>query len=147
MKKLPPIEKVYEAWTALADNRVEIKDKEAFVKSSDGEKEYTVRWDGDIYASDDNATYWQGYPGYPVIAVLMLQGKLPFNQKEAELWRNINWTELNKKYKNKYAEAVKEVERERNIDSEKSSENAALVMKDLESLPIIIKRKVPSKKS
>ena len=143
MKKLPPIEKVYEAWTALADHRVTMHDGTADVKSSDGEKSYIVRFSGDMYSSDDNATYWQGYAGYPVIAVLMLQGKLPYDQEEAELWKNINWTELNNRYKNKYAEAVKEVALERNINQYKSSEAARKVMAALEQLPLVIKRKLP----
>ena len=142
MKKLPPIEKVYEAWTCLASHRVTLHDGYADVKSSDGEKSYTVRFYGDQYSSDDNATYWQGYPGYPVIAVLMLQGKLPYDKEEAELWKNINWTKLNKSYKNKYAEAVKSVAKERNINLEQSTEMAQEVMAALTKLPIEIKRKI-----
>lgn len=142
MKKMPPIEKVYEAWTALADNRVKIHEGYATVSSSDGAKEYTVRFSGNQYSSDDNATYWQGYPGYPIIAVLMIQGKLPFDKQEAELWKEINWTELNKKFRNKYARAVSEVEQERGIDSEKAASAAQLVMEDLAALPIEIKRKI-----
>lgn len=142
MKKLPPIEKVYEAWTALADNRVDLKENYADVKSSDGEKSYVVRFSGDKFSSDDNATYWRGYAGYPVIAVLMLQDKLPYDREEARLWSNINWTRLNKAYKNNYAEAVAYVAAERHIDLEKSKERAQEVMNALEALPIEIKRKV-----
>lgn len=140
--KLPPIEKVYEAWTALADNRVTLDDDKALVSSSDGAKQYTVRFKGDQFSSDDNATFWRGYPGYPVIAVLMLQGKLPFDGEEAALWKNINWTELNKKHKSNYAAAVEEIENERGINKEKAHEEALKVMKALEELPIVIKRKI-----
>ena len=142
MKKLPPIEKVYEAWTALADNRVKLDNDHATVSSSDGQKEYVVRFKGDAYSSDDNATYWQGYAGYPVIAVLMLQGKLPCDKEEAQLWKNINWTELNKRHKNRYAEAVAEVAAERNIDLTKAHAAAEKVMESLQALPIVIKRKI-----
>lgn len=142
MKKMPPIEKVYEAWTALADNRVRLHTDYADVDSSDGQKHYVVRFSGDQYSSDDNATYWQGYPGYPVIAVLMLQGRLPYDAEEAEKWKDINWTELNKKFKNRYAEAVAEVARERGIDSVESNAKAQKVMDALQSLPIEIKRKI-----
>ena len=72
MKKLPPLEKVFEAYSAIADGRVAVDGQEARVRSSDGAKEYTVTWDGDVYASDDSTTYWQGYAGYPVLAVLLL---------------------------------------------------------------------------
>ena len=140
--KLPPIEKVFEAWTALADNRVEMKEGYADVASSDGKKSYVVRFSGSQYSSDDNATYWQGYPGYPVIAVLMLQGKLPYDKEEAEKWKNINWTQLNKKYKNKYSEAVKEVAAERGINLPESLAAADKVIETLSSLPLEIKRKI-----
>ena len=142
MKKMPPIEKVYEAWTAIADNRVEMGDGEAVVKSSDGAKSYTVRFHGDQYSSDDNATFWQGYPGYPVIAVLMLQGRLPLDRDEIKQWGDINWTELNKKHRNKYASAVEEIENERHIDPLKASTAAEEVMACLASLPLEIKRKI-----
>lgn len=142
MKKMPPIEKVYEAWTAIADGRVRMHEGGADVDSSDGAKSYTVKFNGDTWASDDNATYWQGYPGYPVIAVLMLQGKLPLDREEAELWKGINWTELNKKHRNKYAKALEEVEMERNIDPVRATEAAEAVMKALEELPLVIKRKL-----
>lgn len=142
MKKFPPVEKVYEAWTALADHRVIMRDGYADVSSSDGEKSYIVRFDGDKYSSDDNATYWQGYPGYPVLAVLMLQGRLPYDEKEAFLWKDINWTQLNKKFKNNYAKAVEEIATERKIDLEKSKAAAENVMSVLKELPLEIKRKI-----
>ena len=146
MKKMPPIEKVYEAWTAIADNRVTLHNDYANVSSSDGSKGYVVNFHGNQYSSDDNATFWQGYPGYPVIAVLMLQGKVPYDATEAELWKDINWTSLNKEYKNRYAEAVKAVAKSRGIDLEKSSKAAQKVMEFLSTLPIEIKRKIKTDK-
>lgn len=77
MEKLPPLQKIYEAWSALADGRVEMGEDTADVASSNGAKHYTVSWTEDTYSSNDNASYWQGYAGYPVLAVLMKQGKLP----------------------------------------------------------------------
>lgn len=135
-------EKIYEAWTALASNRVHLHDDYAEVSSSDGEKGYTIRFLGNQYSSDDNATYWRGYAGYPVIAVLMLQGKLPYDRQEAELWKDINWTVLNKKYRNNYAEAVEEISQQRNIDMRKAELEAQKVMEALKELPLEIKRKI-----
>lgn len=107
--KLPPIEKIPEAYGAIADGRVTMKDSAADVVSSDGTKTYHVRWNGNLYSSDDNGSKWQGYTGYPVVAVLLLQGKLPLNQEVMTLFKNIPWKEINKKHKNKYAEALAEV--------------------------------------
>ena len=42
MEKLPPLQKVYEAWSSLADGRVEMGEDEATVTSSNGAKHYTV---------------------------------------------------------------------------------------------------------
>ena len=142
MKKFPPIEKIFEAWTALSDNRVHLHEGYADVSSSSREKAYVVKFSGDQYSSDDNATFWRGYAGYPVIAVLMLQGKLPYDKEEATLWSNINWTQLNKKYRNNYSEAVREIADERGIDLSKSEASAEKVMEALATLPIEIKRKI-----
>ncbi|MBN7773560.1 hypothetical protein [Clostridium aminobutyricum] len=106
LDKLPPIEKIYEAYSAIADNRIILHADHAAVLSSDRSKEYTVAWDGNLYTSDDNATYWQGYAGYPVIAVLMKQEKLPLDRRIASYFAGINWTELNTKYKRNYTKAA-----------------------------------------
>lgn len=139
---MPPKEKIFEAWTAIVDNRVSLHDGYAVVKSSDDSKEYTVRFSGDSYSSDDNATYWQGYPGYPVIAVLMLQGRLPFDRAEAEKWRDVNWKAVNTRFKNKYSEAVESIASERHIDLPASEQAAQTVMNSLASMNLIIKRKI-----
>lgn len=109
LDKLPPIEKIYEAYSAIADNRIILHADHAVVLSSDKSKEYTVTWDGHTYTSNDNATYWQGYAGYPVIAVMMKQGKLPLDMGIAALFAGINWIELNKTYKRNYAKAAQAV--------------------------------------
>ena len=103
---MPPIEKIHEALTALADGRVSIEDGCALVISSNKAKEYVVKFDGDEYASNDSGTYWQKYPGYPVIAVLMLQKRLPLPENILPYFAGIDWNGLNKKYKAKYAQAA-----------------------------------------
>lgn len=106
MEKLPPIEKIPEAYTAIIDGRVEMFDDYAIVKSSTLEKEYLIKWNNEIYYSNDNSTYWQGYTGYPVIAVLMLQGKLSLNKDLLEYFKGINWNNLNKVNKNDYSASL-----------------------------------------
>lgn len=78
MKKFPPIEKILEAYTAIADGHVKLENDQALVTSSNEAKTYIVTFHDNTYTSNDNASYWQGYLGYPGIAVLMLQGKLPY---------------------------------------------------------------------
>ena len=144
MKKSPPIEKVFEAWTALADGRVSIDENSATVKSSDRLRTYNISFNGNHYSSTDNATFWQGYPGYPVIAVLMLQNKLPYDTKEAEKWKDINWKVLNTKYKNDYSKVVETMAQQREINLDDAYGAARKVLEALSKLDLEIKRKIKS---
>ena len=142
MDKLPPVEKVFEAWTAIVDGRVTLCDNHADVASSDGAKGYTVRFNGNRYSSDDNATFWRGYAGYPILAVMMLQGKLPLDMAEARRWQNVNWKEINTRFKNNYARAVEEVAHSRDINLSEAYGAAQKVVEALEQSDIEIKRKI-----
>jgi hypothetical protein len=137
--KTPPIEKIHEAYGALADGRVEMGKGEASVTSSDGAKRYTVTWQDDVYASNDNASYWQGYMGYPVIAVLMLQGRVSYDKAIAAHFGGINWKALNTAHKNKYDKAVAEVMeglRQKGVDCDKIDAEIAKVYGELKRLDI-----------
>ena len=141
--KMPPRAKIPEAYSAIADQRVEMNEGRAEVRSSDGRKAYVVEWSGDLYSANDNATYWQGYAGYPVIAALLLQGRLPYHPEDALHFRGINWNELNKAHKNNYASALKEVlERlkKQGIDVERLNQNMELIYQALAGLNLKIKR-------
>ena len=143
MKKMPPIEKIYEAYSAIADGRVTLNEDSAQVASSNYEKKYTVTWKDDVYTSNDNASYWQGYAGYPMIAVLMLQGKLILNKDIAYYFKGINWTELNKKYKAKYAKAIEDIMdglKEKGIDCDKIILEVQKVYSQIEKLEVNCKR-------
>lgn len=143
MTKLPPIEKIYEAYSAIADGRVELGEGEAQVASSDLSRQYTVTWNGDVYSSNDNATYWQGYPGYPVLAVLMLQGYLPLDTEIASHLKGINWNEINARHKSDYAKASQEVLgrlRSAGSPADRIVRDAETVLKELAGLDVEIKR-------
>lgn len=142
MEKLPPIAKIYEAFTCIADNRIEIKANEAIVSSSDGKKKYTVKWKENNYTSNDNATFWQGYPGYPVIALLMLQNKLSYKKEIATLFTNVNWHELNEKYKRNYDLAIQEVLDKIDYNTEIIKDEVNKIYAEIKNLNILIKRKI-----
>lgn len=120
----PPIAKVYEALSAVADGRVKIiGEMSAQVVSSGGDKTYAVKWspDGREITSNDNATRWQGYLGYPIIAVLLLIGRLPYDPAVARWLTGVKWHDLNEKYKGNYDAAVDHVLdglRQRGIDAD-----------------------------
>ena len=144
MEKLPPIEKVYEAWSAVADGRVALHpdERRAAIASSNGAKTYTVDWNenGSTYSSNDNATYWQGYAGYPVIAVLMLQGRLPLDRAAADGFAQVDWTDLNERCKRDYAAAVRAVVDERSLDAVRVEAAARKAFDALGALDIVVKQ-------
>lgn len=110
--KIPPKAKIYEALTAVADRRVKLKsDQTAEVLSSDGTKTYIVEWSADLHqlTSNDNASYWQGYIGYPIIAVLMVLGRLDFDAVVAKALSGINWKQTNRRFRNDYDKAIESV--------------------------------------
>lgn len=143
MKKLPPIEKIHEAYSAIVDHRVILMEESACVFSSNKAKEYTVSMKAGIYSSNDNASYWQGYAGYPIIAILMLQGKLSLDMDIAENFKEINWTELNAKYKSKYKKAVAEIMeglQGKGVNCDEINCEVEKVYKQIENLDITCKR-------
>lgn len=100
--KLPPRIKIFEALGALADGRVELTETGATVASSDASKTYLVKYDEarNMITANDNGSKWQGYLGYPSIALLMKHGKLSFDQVLADSLKGIEWKKINTQYKN-----------------------------------------------
>ncbi len=110
--KTPPLIKVYEALGAIADNRVHVtSDSEANIDSSDKSKKYIVTFDlsNNAIRANDNGSYWQGYLGYPAIAVLMKLDKLPFSDELSKYLKGIQWKKLNDKNKRDYDKTIEEV--------------------------------------
>ena len=110
--KMPPKAKVYEALSAVADKRVSITgDTTAQVQSSSRDKTYDVEWSEDIseITSNDNASYWQGYMGYPIIAVLLQIGKISFNPRIAKLLADVPWKSVNEQFKRDYDQAISHI--------------------------------------
>jgi hypothetical protein len=110
--KQPPIAKVYEAMSAVADGRVLVTGaKSAEVLSSDKSKAYVVRWSKNrkVFTSTDNASKFGHYIGYPIIAVLMELGDLPVDRSVAGSLAGVPWKELNTRFKRDYEAAVEHV--------------------------------------
>lgn len=106
----PHISKIYEALGAIADHRVSfIEGKtEATVSSSNGDKTYIVKWNQDLsqmIATDPYALF-QRKLSYPMIAVLLLKGKLNYDPKLTEVLKGVKWKNINVQFKNDYDKAV-----------------------------------------
>lgn len=139
MNKFPPISKLFEAYSAIADERVVMSKKQAYVTSSDGTKTYTVRFQDNRYSSNDNATVWQHYAGYPIIAVLMKQGKLKVDHDLLPLFQDINWKKLNQRHNNRYDKAIDEFFDRRTCDRVKIEETMKNTLEDLKKLDVVVK--------
>src|SRR5437868_15476490 len=99
--KMPPLIKVYEAMGALGDGRVRIEDdRRARVTSSEGSKTYEVETTADLreISSNDNASYWQGYLGYPAIAVLLARGAYRPPATVVDALAGVAWKDLYRRY-------------------------------------------------
>jgi hypothetical protein len=149
MKKweMPPPIKVYEALGAIGDGRVRAIHDGADsaaprvweVVSSDDARTYRVEIsaDGREISSNDNASYWQGYLGYPAIAVLIARGKLHASAEATRMLAGIPWKELNRRFKNDYARTAAEVARivaERGGDFDTIRAEAASILDALAAL-------------
>ena len=147
--KSPPKAKIYEALSAIGDGRVKLKaDRKAEIESSGRSKTYLVEWSDDLHGitSNDNASYWQGYMGYPIIAVLLRLGRLDFNKETADLLSGIPWKQINKQFRNNYDKAVESVldQLEANgVDRQTITSEVEKIMAQVETLEL---EKLPSRK-
>jgi hypothetical protein len=110
--KMPPPIKIYEALGAIGDGRVRLEDEHrSLVTSSEGDKTYEVEiaGDGREISSNDNASYWQGYLGYPAVAVLLMRGLYRPPANVIDALAGIPWKEINRRFKNDYDATIAEV--------------------------------------
>jgi len=110
--KMPPKAKIFEALSAVADQRVTLTGPtSAQVVSSSRDKTYDVTWSADMrhITSNDNASSWQGYIGYPIIAVLLEKNTIPFSPHIAGQLAGIPWKLVNEQFKRDYDQAVNHV--------------------------------------
>lgn len=149
--KMPPLIKIYEALGALADERVQLQDeRHAMVLSSDRKKTYQVEisTDGRTISSNDNASYWHGYLGYPAIAVMLKRGLCPVRAENLIALAGIPWKELNRRYRNDYSRTIEEVMQQaeqRGFDSKIIAAEAELVLSKLGELaPLRGPRRAPA---
>ena len=141
MLRLPPRVKILEALGAVADGRVvELGERLYRVASSEGDRWYLVYVDPEqrLAYSDDNGTRYRGYIGYPIIAVLMLQGRLPFDERIARALRGVPWRRLNERYQ-RYALVEQQARRlaaERGVEPSELDGLVSRVLKALRGLEL-----------
>jgi hypothetical protein len=112
--KTPPVEKVYEAITAVLDQRILIdlgKPNQGRCYSSSGNKYYDIEFDPqkEAITANDNSAYYVGILSYPMVAYLMVRGIVTFKPERLLALKGVVWKDINQKYKNDYAKAVEVV--------------------------------------
>jgi len=136
--KTPPRIKVLEALGAIADGRIKKVDDHYEVVSSEGDRIYSVKINGEKAYSNDNGTTYRNYIGYPIIAVLMLEGKLKYDDKISKSLKGIDWKRLNETYKNyaKVEEIVEKIAEERGVNKEEINKIIEEVLNELRRLSL-----------
>ena len=140
--KMPQPIKIYEALGAIGDGRVRLEDeRRAQVESSEGDKTYEVEIsaDGREISSNDNASYWQGYLGYPAIAVLLMRGLYRPPANVVDALAGIPWKEINRRFNNEYARTLAEV----NQIVEASGHDPDAVASEVESIMAALRKLAP----
>lgn len=96
--------KYLEALGAVADDRVDVNPRGATVQSSSRNKSYEVEVDFErgVASSNDNGSYYRGYVGYPLIATLVVLGKIPVPESSIAAFRDIPWKDMNTELRNDY---------------------------------------------
>jgi hypothetical protein len=110
----PPLNKVYEALGAIGDKRIEADGNRAKVYSSSRNKYYDVTYDPANFtiSSNDNASYYVGYLGYPAIAMLLMKGSVTYDPRLAKYLTGFAWKDINHKFKNNYEKTDRYIDEE-----------------------------------
>lgn len=114
MKWNPPKDEhiVYEALSAIADNRFTlVSESEAQCYSTSRNKFYSVHYDSENSAimSNDNMAFYVDEVSYPMVAMLLVKGKLEYNPEILKYFKDIKWKDINQRNKNNYMKSVNEV--------------------------------------
>jgi hypothetical protein len=130
-------------WSALADGRVTfVGDEEAAVQSSDRSKTYKVVWTKDkkAFGANDNASYWVGYMGYPILAAVLHLGLVKYDADIVGQFGDINWNKLNQIYKRRYDDVVEyvisQIEKSERGSSEQIKRHADEVFSTIKALKL-----------
>jgi hypothetical protein len=108
-KPIPKISKIYEAITAVADDRIEIIDQtHAKCYSSSRNKFYEIELnlEKNEIMSNDNMAYWSRCISYPMIAYLMKIGRIDVPAYLYTDLKGYNWKDIDTKFKDNYDKAV-----------------------------------------
>jgi hypothetical protein len=102
---------IYEALSAIADNRFEIvSNTNAKCTSTSKGKFYEIEYNQEAkeIMSNDNMAYYRGEISYPMVAMFLLKKEIPYDENILIHFANIPWKDINQKNKNDYMKSVAE---------------------------------------
>ncbi|MEI8067631.1 MAG: hypothetical protein WCG91_01615 [Candidatus Shapirobacteria bacterium] len=101
--------KIYEALSAIADDRVEVFGNEGRCFSPTGEKVWDIKYNptNNSINSNDNSAYYTHSLSYPMIAYLMVVRVIPYKAELLDTLQNISWEDINENFKNDYDKSIK----------------------------------------
>jgi outer membrane lipoprotein-sorting protein len=149
--ELPPQFKIYEALGAVADERIEVLESESGLfeeeiitakqYSSSRNKFYTISYNPHTQQimSNDNATWFVGYLGYPAISLLLHLAVLKYNKSILEYFTDIKFKDINQKYKNDFTQSETEIRRileDRGLDLAVYDEESDKIYQQLKDLKL-----------
>ncbi len=110
--------KLYESLGVLADkDRLEVVSDDgdvitAHIHSSSRNKFYTVTYasKNKEIMSNDNATWFVGYLGYPASSLLLYLGEIKYDKSILPFLDEIPWKDINQKNKNDFGKTQADVE-------------------------------------
>jgi len=101
---------VYEALSAIADERIALNEKRDGAKcvSTSKGKFYTITYNPETKSimCNDNMAYYNSRISYPMIAFLMLNGEIEYEDWILNDLKGIYWKKINQKFKNDFMKAV-----------------------------------------
>lgn len=98
MEKIPLCQKFMKRWAAVAGSADWHAGRPRLCSLlGSGQTVTPVKFLENGYSSNDNATLWQHYPGYPILAVMMMQGSAEDSWRTFVLvsgsWTGNSWTQ------------------------------------------------------
>lgn len=133
---------IYEALSAIADNRFEhIDEKSSKCTSTSRGKFYTVVFDRASMSmmSNDNMAFYNDELSYPMVAMLLTREVLHYDTSIVEHLKGIKWKDLNQANKNDYMKSVMEVLKalkEKGIDIERIDNEASRIFEEVKKLKL-----------
>lgn len=133
---------IYEALSAIADNRVKlVDDNTAHIYSSSRNKYYIVMYNQDTkeIMSNDNMAFYVKEVSYPMVVMILIKKEVEYDKSILIHLKNIHWKDINKKNKNNYMKSVNEVLeilKEKGVDIEIIKNEVNNIFKNILSLKL-----------